>query len=162
MNGKTIEVINTDAEGRLTLADALSYAVKKEKPDEIIDLATLTGACMVALGQDIAGMFGNDDKLLKTFTKISLETGDKVWQLPLEKGYKDLIKSHIADVRNIATTKYGGAITASLFLEEFVDNTSWIHLDIAGPAYMEKDTPLIPAGGAGFGVRLILHYLNSL
>ncbi|OGG06075.1 hypothetical protein A3D05_04215 [Candidatus Gottesmanbacteria bacterium RIFCSPHIGHO2_02_FULL_40_24] len=162
VNGKTIEVLNTDAEGRLTLADVLSYAVKKEKPDEIIDLATLTGACMIALGQDIAGIFGNNENLLTQLEKSAKESGEKIWRLPLEKGYKDLIKSHIADVKNIGTGKYAGAITAALFLEEFINKTSWAHLDIAGPAYMEKDTPINPKGGAGFGVRLILHYFNSI
>jgi len=162
MNGKTIEVLNTDAEGRLTLADALSYALIKEKPDIIIDLATLTGACMVALGEEVAGMFGNDEKLLAQIEKVSKETGENLWRLPLEKRYSELIKSKIADVKNISASKYGGAITAALFLQKFVDKTPWVHLDIAGPAFMEKDTPLIPAGGAGFGVRLILHYINSL
>ena len=161
-NGKTIEVLNTDAEGRLTLADALSFAVKKEKPDEIIDMATLTGACMAALGADIAGLFGNNEKLLLSLEKSSKETGDAVWRMPLEEKYKELNKSHIADIKNIQTGKYGGAITAALFLEEFVGKTPWAHLDIAGPAFMEKDTPLSPYGGSGFGVRLILHYLNSL
>lgn len=161
-NGKTIEVLNTDAEGRLILADAISYVRKKEKPDEIIDLATLTGACIVALGEEIAGLWGNNEKLLTAIENSAQKTGEKIWRMPLEKKYKELIKSHIADVKNIQTGKYGGAITAALFLSEFVDDTPWVHLDIAGPAYMEKDSPLIPKGGAGFGVRLLLHYLSSI
>ncbi|OGG02990.1 hypothetical protein A2W14_04410 [Candidatus Gottesmanbacteria bacterium RBG_16_37_8] len=162
LNGKTIEVLNTDAEGRLTLADALSYAVKQEKPDEIIDLATLTGACQVALGQDIAGLFGNNESLLHSLERASKETGEQVWRMPLSEQYKELNKSKIADIKNIQTGRYGGAITAALFLQEFVGTTAWAHLDIAGPAYIEKDTPLTPTGGAGFGVRLVLHYINTL
>lgn len=161
MNGKTIEVLNTDAEGRLTLADALSYAVAKEKPDEIIDLATLTGACIVALGQQIAGLWGNNERLISDLEKSAHETGELVWRMPLADEYKELLKSHIADLKNISGSRWGGAITASLFLKEFVGGTNWAHLDIAGPSYAEKDTPLTPQGGAGFGVRLILHYLTS-
>lgn len=162
LNGKTIEVLNTDAEGRLTLADAISYAVTKEKPDEIIDLATLTGACMVALGTDIAGIWGNNDKLLNNLEKYAKLTGENIWRMPLFEQYKDLIKSHIADIKNTQTGKFGGALTAALFLKEFVGNIPWVHLDIAGPAYTEKDTPLAPCGGTGFGVRLLLEYLQSL
>lgn len=159
MNGKTIEVLNTDAEGRLTLADVLSYAVLKEKPDAIIDLATLTGAMMIALGEDITGVFGNNSGLINKVIEAGNRSGEHVWHMPTPKMYKNLIKSNIADVRNISKSKYGGSITAALFLEEFVDNTPWVHLDIAGPAFMEKDTPLIPYGGTGFGVRLLLKML---
>ncbi len=163
MNKKTIEVVNTDAEGRLTLADALSFAQIKEKPNEIIDLATLTGACMVALGEEIAGLWGNNEKLLSQLEDSAKSVGEKIWRMPLEKNYKKLIKSHIADIKNVQDGRYGGAITASLFLSEFVKDASWAHLDIAGPAYAEKDVnPLTPLGGVGFGVRLILHYLTSL
>ena len=160
LNGKTIEVLNTDAEGRLTLADVLSYAVEKEKADEIIDLATLTGACVVALGEDIAGLWGSNDKLLQKIEECAKVTGEKLWRMPLASGYKELIQSHIADVKNIGG-KWGGAITASLFLHEFVGPTPWIHLDIAGPAYAEKNTPLSPIGGTGYGTRLLLRYLTS-
>ncbi|MBI5451849.1 leucyl aminopeptidase [Candidatus Gottesmanbacteria bacterium] len=159
MNGKTIEVLNTDAEGRLTLADAISFANMKEKPDEIIDIATLTGACMVALGQEIAGLWGNDEKMMQDLERSAKETCEKIWRMPLEEEYKELLKSHIADIKNIQTGKYGGAITGALFLSEFVGSTPWMHLDIAGPAYAEKDTALAPQGGVGFGVRLLLHYL---
>lgn len=161
MNGKSIEVLNTDAEGRLTLADAISFANLKEKPDEIIDLATLTGACMVALGEDIAGLWGNNEKLIDDITKAADNSAEHVWKMPLFKEYNELIKSHIADVKNIQTGRYGGAITAALFLSEFVGKTPWVHLDIAGPSFSEKDTPLAPAGGAGFGVRLLLEYLTA-
>lgn len=162
MNGKTIEVLNTDAEGRLTLADALSYAVLKEKPDEIIDLATLTGACMVALGEDIAGLWGNNEGLLIRIEKSAAATGEKIWRMPLEKSYKDLIKSTIGDIKNTQTGRFGGAITAALFLHEFVEKVPWVHLDIAGPSFAEKDQPLTPRGGSGFGVRLLLSYLASV
>lgn len=160
LNGKTIEILNTDAEGRLTLADVLSYAVTLQ-PNIIIDLATLTGACMVALGEEIAGLFSNNEDLVKDLLNSADGEGEKLWQLPLEEDYKDSIKSDIADLRNISKTRYGGAITASLFLEEFVDTTPWAHLDIAGPAFEEKETPVVPKGGAGFGVRTLLSWLKA-
>lgn len=162
MSGKTIEILNTDAEGRLTLADTICYANIKEKPDEIIDVATLTGACMVALGQDIAGLWGNREELLRVLEKSAFLAGEQVWRMPLEEHYKKLIKSHVADIKNIQTGKYGGAITAALFLSEFANSTAWAHLDIAGPAFEEKDSSLTPYGGTGFGVGLLLHYLISL
>ena len=161
MNGKTIEVLNTDAEGRLTLADALSYAVINEKPDVSIDLATLTGACMVALGQDIAGLWGNDEKLLEKIDSCAKNTGEQLWKMPIHKDYKELIKSNIADLKNIQTGRYGGAITAALFLSEFVGQTPWVHLDIAGPAFAEQENSMTPKGGTGYGVRLILDFLTS-
>lgn len=161
-NGKTIEVLNTDAEGRLTLADAFSFAVKWEKPDYILDIATLTGACRVALGEEIAGLWGNDQKLVDKLMEASQKTGEKVWQMPLEREYKELLKSHIADIRNVQTGKYGGAISAAVFLAEFVGKTAWAHLDIAGPSYAEKSTLLAPVGGSGFGVRMLLHFLKDL
>ncbi|MBI2616798.1 leucyl aminopeptidase [Candidatus Gottesmanbacteria bacterium] len=160
-NGKTIEVLNTDAEGRLTLADAFSYVIKIVKPEYLIDLATLTGACMVALGQDITGLWSNNKKLQDELMKAAKETGEKVWPMPLEKDYKELIESGVADVKNIQTGRYGGAITAALFLQEFVDSVSWAHLDIAGPSFAEKETPLTPKGGTGFGVRLLLTFLGQ-
>lgn len=160
MNGTTIEVLNTDAEGRVTLADSISYAVVSGAT-HILDLATLTGACMIALGENIAGIFSNDNKL-KTFVKNAAEvSGEKVWELPLEKDYKELNKSEVADISNISSTKYGGAITAALFLEEFVDNKPWVHLDIAGPAFAEKNHSFGPKGGTGFGTRLILNFLQT-
>jgi len=160
-NGKTIEVLDTDAEGRVTLADALSYVVK-EGATEIIDLATLTGACMVALGNSIAGLFTNDETLKEKFCDAAKTTGEKVWELPLEQDYKDMNKSEVADIANIPNSRYGGAITAGLFLEEFVDGKPWIHLDIAGPAFSDKPFELGPKGGTGFGVRSLLTFLESL
>ena len=117
---------------------------------------------MVALGEEISGMFVNQTELKNRLLTASYEAGEKLWELPLEKEYKETLKSHIADLRNISTTRYGGAITAALFLEEFVDGLPWAHLDIAGPAFAEKDTPLTLSGGTGFGVRLVLQYLLSL
>lgn len=163
MNGKTIEVLNTDAEGRVILADALSYAVKNIKPDVIIDLATLTGACMVALGEELAGLFSNHPKLASELKASAVNAGERIWELPLEDAYKQLLKSPVADIKNISGSHYGGAINAALFLSEFVPETlPWAHLDIAGPAYAEKDAPLTPVGGTGFGVRTLLEYLRSV
>lgn len=161
MNGKTIEVLSTDAEGRVTLADSLSYAVKKGA-SEIIDIATLTGACMVALGTDIAGFFSNNESLKNEMKQAANKTGERLWELPLVKEYQDLNKSEVADISNIPTSRHGGAITAALFLEEFVDNKPWVHLDVAGPAFAEKSFELGSKGGTGFGVRLILNYLKNL
>jgi leucyl aminopeptidase len=160
MNGKSIEVLHTDAEGRVTLADSLSYAVK-ENATEIIDLATLTGACMVALGTDIAGIMGNDTDLIHNLQKASEFSGEKIWELPLPEEYKQLNKSEVADIANLPSSRYGGAITAGLFLQEFVDNVPWVHLDIAGPAFAEKEYMYGQKGGTGFGVRLLLTYLRS-
>lgn len=160
MNGKTIEVLNTDAEGRVTMADSLSYAVK-ENATEIIDLATLTGACVVALGDDIAGLMTNNKELARKVLESSERVGEDVWELPLPREYKDLNKSEVADIANIPKTRWGGAITAGLFLEEFVDNKPWVHLDIAGPAFAEGEFALGPKGGTGFGVRLLLNLLQN-
>lgn len=161
MSGKTIEILNTDAEGRVTLADSLFYATKL-KPDYLVDLATLTGACMVALGEGIAGLMTNNATLgekLKSASKIS---GEPLWELPLPPEYRELTLSKFADVKNIAG-KYGGAITAGLFLKEFVGDTPWAHLDIAGPAFAERENvPYIPLGGTGFGVRTLIHFLKKL
>lgn len=163
MNGKTIEILNTDAEGRVVLADALSYAGKIVKPDVLIDLATLTGACMVALGEEITGLFGTNSKLTADLKESAKNSGENVWEMPLAKEYKEMTKSSVADIKNTTATKYGGAITAALFLQEFVpEKTPWVHLDIAGPSFAEKDAPLTPVGGTGFGVRMLLHYLGSI
>lgn len=161
LSGKTIEVVNTDAEGRLILADALSFGTSL-KPDLMIDLATLTGACRVALGEEIAGIFSTEEEFSQKLKEAAWEVGEKFWQMPLEIDYKELLKSEIADIKNITGKKYGGAITAALFLQEFVGITSWIHLDIAGPAWQEKGTDLIPRGGSGFAVRTILNFLQNL
>ncbi len=160
MNGKTMEIINTDAEGRVILSDALSYA-SRLKPDEIIDLATLTGACVVALGPEISGIFGTDQDLIGRLIATGRSTGEKIWQLPLEEEYWDMIKSDVADMKN-SGGRWAGSITAALFLKEFVDpGISWAHVDIAGPALTESGGPYKPAGGTGVMVRTMLRYLES-
>jgi leucyl aminopeptidase len=159
MNGKTIEILDTDAEGRVTMADSLSYAVK-EGATKIIDFATLTGACMVALGNDISGLFSNNKNLTAEIEKAALGAGEKVWELPLEKDYQDMNKSSVADIANIPNSRYAGAITAALFLEEFIDNKPWAHLDIAGPAFIAKENNIGPKGGTGHGVRTVLNLLS--
>ena len=154
-NGKTIEVLNTDAEGRLILADALSLA-SEAKPDAIVDLATLTGACMVALGPKIAGVMGNNDAWIDQIQRAAATTGERVWRLPLPEDYKKQFESSVADMKNIGTP-HGGALTAGLILQEFVaDGLAWAHIDIAGPAWSEADDDEITKGGTGFGVRLLV------
>jgi len=158
-NGKTIEVINTDAEGRIVLSDALSYAVEL-KVDEIVDLATLTGACMVGLGSYTAGVMGNDQKLIDKIRNASDSIGEKTWQLPMDDELRAEIDSNVADIKN-AGSRMGGAITAAMFLENFVGDVPWAHIDIAGPAFVEKDSLWSPKGGTGFGVRTIIKYLSG-
>lgn len=161
MDGTTIEVENTDAEGRITLADALSYASQRTKPHAIIDLATLTGAVIVALGSDISGLFSNDKPLKTALMQAGEKSGEQMWELPLHQPYRDLIKSKIADVKNVGG-RAAGVITAALFLEKFVHGTPWAHIDIAGPAYAEKESrPEWVNGGTGWGVRLLLNYLRD-
>ena len=160
-NGKTVEVINTDAEGRLVLADGLSLAVEME-PAAVIDLATLTGACMVALGKGVAGLMGNDDDLISTVRGSADRTGERVWPLPLPDIYRKQLDSEVADLRNIGAGRYGGALTAGLFLEEFVGDTPWVHLDIAGPAGTDEAGGEYSKGATGFGVRTILETIASL
>lgn len=162
MNGTTIEVGNTDAEGRLTLADSLSWAVHKLGAARLIDLATLTGACVVALGQTTAGIFGNDPGWLATVQQAAAGTGEKCCNLPLDEDMSEDIKSEIADVKNIGATRWGGAITAALFLQKFVKDTPWVHLDIAGPAWAEKKRHYEPVGGTGYGVRTLVRLAESL
>ena len=158
-SGKTIEILNTDAEGRLVLADALSFAEKKYKPKFIIDLATLTGAIIISLGEEYAGLFSNDDELSKNIYEASKNVNEKVWRLPLHKNYDKLIDSTIADVQNINYAGGAGSITAAQFLQRFILNkTPWAHLDIAGMAFSKKAANLNPGGATGFGVRL-LNYL---
>jgi leucyl aminopeptidase len=160
-NGTTVEVLNTDAEGRLVLADALSLAADEE-PDAIIDLATLTGACMVALGQKIAGLMGNDEVFNGIVEEAAAIAGERVWQLPLPADYRKALDSPIADIKNIGGGRYGGALTAGLFLKDFVDDdTPWVHLDIAGPAFMSEPDPGNPKGATGFGVRTLLTLLEQ-
>ncbi len=157
MNGKTIEIVNTDAEGRVVLADALSYAVEIGSK-EIIDLATLTGACVVALGVYRAGLMSNSEKIARDIKRSSSFTGEKVWELPLAGEMRKDIESNFADIKNTGN-RWGGAITAALFLEHFVSDVPWAHLDIAGPAYLEKGNDWYPKGGTGFGVRTLVDYI---
>jgi leucyl aminopeptidase len=160
-NGKTIEVLNTDAEGRLILADALVLASEGE-PDAIVDLATLTGACMVALGNRIAGLMGNTPGWLGQIQAAAERTGEPVWPLPLPTDYRRLIDSDIADLKNVAAGRYGGALVAGLFLQEFVTaGIPWAHLDIAGPAWSDSADGIIPKGGTGYGVRLLTDLLDN-
>jgi len=160
LSGKTIEILNTDAEGRVVLSDALSYVVQNVKPKTIIDIATLTGACMVALGTDVAGLFSNNDGLADALLDASHIEGEDIWRLPLVPGYKKQLKSNVADIKNISGSKYGGAITAALFLEDFIPaDIPWAHIDIAGPSYCEHEHDIYSHGGTGFGVRTILSYL---
>jgi leucyl aminopeptidase len=160
MNGTTIEIGNTDAEGRLTLADAICYAAQKVGADEIVDMATLTGACVVALGPLCSGLFANDQGLANRLLAAAATAGERVWQLPLIDEYRENLKSDVADFNNVGP-RGGGAITAGLFLKEFAGDKSWAHLDIAGPAFSEKDTPLAPKGATGYAVRTILTYLTE-
>ncbi|BAQ63386.1 leucyl aminopeptidase [Geminocystis sp. NIES-3709] len=155
-NGKTIEVNNTDAEGRLTLADALVYA-DKLGVDAIVDLATLTGACIVALGNDIAGLWTTDDDLATQLKTSAQTAGEKFWQMPMENKYFDQMKSSIADMKNTGS-RAGGSITAALFLQQFVKDTPWAHLDIAGPVWAEKSTAIDNEGGTGFAVRTLVNW----
>ena len=159
-NGKTVEVMNTDAEGRLILADALSYAVE-HKPDRVLDLATLTGACMVALGPKVAGLFTNDDAFRHDVTAACRRTGERVWPMPLDDDYKEQLKSHVADLKNVGG-KWGGAITAAKFLEQFVGSTPWVHLDIAGPSWNDSDSATRDTGGTGCFVRTLVAYLEGM
>jgi len=156
-NGKTIEVNNTDAEGRLTLADALVFAEKQEV-DAIVDLATLTGACVVALGNDIGGMWSTDDSLASQLKTASETAGEKFWQMPIEEKYFDGLKSPIADMKNTGP-RAGGSITATLFLKQFVKETAWAHLDIAGPVWADKENGAINAGATGFPVSTLVNWV---
>ena len=158
-NGKTSEVDNTDAEGRLILADALGYA-SRYNPSAVVDLATLTGACVVALGHVVTGMMGNDEGLLKRLKAAGEKTFERVWELPLYDEYQKLIKSDVADVKNVGG-RWGGAITAGWFLKKFVGNYKWVHLDIAGTAILEENGEYTQRGASGVGVRLLTEFLKS-
>lgn len=159
MNGKTIEVLNTDAEGRLTLADACCYALKK-KPDYMVDAATLTGACLVALGDRISAVMGNNKTLIEKLIESGKKCGEKIWELPLEEEYKEELKSPIADLKNIGGN-WGGSINGGLFIQEFVGNAKWAHLDIAGPSWTEKTSGYETRGGTGVMVRTFAKFLQS-
>ncbi len=160
MSGKTVEIVNTDAEGRMILADALHYA-SELKPDHLLDYATLTGACVVALGNEAAGLFSNDDELARKLIECGERVGERLWRLPEWDEYKDLIRSEWADMKN-SGGRWGGAISAALFLKEFVHCLSWAHLDIAGTAYAEHETARESRGATGAGVRVTLAFLESL
>jgi leucyl aminopeptidase len=154
MSGQTIEIINTDAEGRLVLSDLLHYVNKRFKPKFMIDLATLTGAIIVALGQEYAGLFANDEKLAERLVKVGSEIGERVWRMPLGPEYDKMIDSKVADMKNTGG-RWGGAITAAQLLQRFVDKTPWAHLDIAGTAMGSPQTDINRSWGSGFGVRLL-------
>jgi leucyl aminopeptidase len=154
MSGQTIEIINTDAEGRLVLADVLWYVAKKFKPKFMVDLATLTGAIMVALGTEYAGLFSNNDELAERLTKVGLVTGERVWRMPLGPEYDKQIDSQFADMKNTGN-RHGGSITAAQFLQRFVDDTPWAHLDIAGTAMGAPKSEINHSWGSGYGVRLL-------
>jgi leucyl aminopeptidase len=161
-NNKSVEVKNTDAEGRLILAEALSYATRKIKPCRIIDLASLTGACVVALGEEISALFSNDKHLANQLLQASKKTGDHLWELPLFSDYKKLLKSEIADISNVGG-RGAGTITAALFLQEFIDNkVPWAHIDIAGAAFKTTLSKLHPTYATGAGVRLLLNFFENL
>ena len=152
-NGKTVEIHNTDAEGRLVLADGLSLATE-QKPDAIVDIATLTGACQRALGNGMAGVMGNNQKWIDQLTAAAERTSDKLWQLPLEREYRPALDSYVADMKNVGGE--AGAITAALFLEEFVGDTTWAHIDIAGPMWTDSDNGWLQKGMTGYGTRLLI------
>lgn len=161
-SGKTIEVLNTDAEGRLVLADALSYIQEKYKPSLIIDLATLTGAIIIALGHEYCGAFANDEKLWKQLETSSGETGEKLWRMPLDEAWKKEVKGSMTDLQNIGKSRDAGSCVAAGFLEHFIEgNTPWAHLDIAGMAWTKSDQPAVPKFGTGFGVRLLHNFVRE-
>ncbi len=158
-NGKTIEVNNTDAEGRLTLADALVFT-EKLGVDVIVDLATLTGACVIALGDDIAGIWSNDDEVANQLVQAANDAGEKIWRMPMEEKYFEGLKSPIADMKNTGP-RPGGSITAALFLQQFVKETPWAHIDIAGPVWTDKENGYNSAGATGYGVRTLVNWVTS-
>jgi leucyl aminopeptidase len=161
LDGKTVEILNTDAEGRLVLCDTLAYAQKYYAPLVLVDIATLTGACVIALGDHSAGLFTHDKKMADRFIAQAEQVGERFWPMPLWESYKEALKSESADIANIGARE-GGAIYGALFLEAFVKpGTPWIHLDIAGPSYLSKKTALSPVGGTGFGVRSLFEFVRN-
>jgi len=161
-NGKTVEVMNTDAEGRMIVADALAYGIERFEPEYVVDLATLTGACVVALGKQVAGVMGNDQKLIESLISAGESSQERLWQLPMFDHYFEDLHSDIADFKNIGERGSPGAIMGGKFLEQFVGESKWAHLDIAGPAISSKPWAWNPKGGTGFGVRLVVEWLKSL
>lgn len=163
MNGKTIEINNTDAEGRLILADALVYAQQQAQPDELIDLATLTGAQIIALGKEASGIMGTDETLIERLRQAGDVAGERLWPLPLFDEFKEMLKSDVADIINAGSKGQAGSSAGGIFLKEFVeDNQKWVHIDIAGPSWTDRDVPEVPKGGTGVGVRFLLYYLYGL
>jgi len=161
-NGTTVEVLNTDAEGRLLLADALAYG-STLKPDLMIDMATLTGACVIALGDECAALLGTDQKTINALTSVGRDQGELFWQLPLFDGYRSHLKSKVADIKNIGKPRVAGTIAAGLFLQEFVDKSiPWVHVDIAGPAFTEEGRPYVRHGATGFPLRTLAAFLREL
>ena len=160
MNGKTMEVLNTDAEGRLVLADVLDVAVEQGAA-KIIDLATLTGACLVALGTDTAGLMTNDQAWCDELAAAAQLCGEAAWQLPMFPEFGEQIESKVADIKNVGEGRWGGAITAAKFLEEFVQGKPWVHIDIAGPAFLENPKPWLDAGGTGAFVRTLVEVAKT-
>ena len=159
-SGKTIEILNTDAEGRVVLADTLDVAIQHQ-PRAMVDLATLTGACMVALGTEVAGLMTNDQAVCDQIEAAATEEGELVWQLPMFKFYDEKVKSKVADIRNIGEGRWGGAITAAKFLENFVGDVPWVHIDIAGPAFADSPKPHRDAGATGAMVRSLVRWVES-
>jgi leucyl aminopeptidase len=161
-NGKTVEIGNTDAEGRLILADALAYTVDRLKPDCIIDIATLTGACLVCFGEIIAGMLSTDDKLAERLFRAGEKSGERLWRLPLYREYDDDMKSDFADINNVSAGRNAGTIMGAVFLKNFVDKTPWAHIDIAGTSWYSKPRGYKPKHATGFGVRLFIDLLKQM
>jgi leucyl aminopeptidase len=162
MSGQTVEVINTDAEGRLVLADAVTYVQRNFKPGTVIDLATLTGAILVSLGHEWAGLFSNNDELAGELLKVGAESGDKLWRMPLAEPFDRLIDSPIADMKNVGPRE-GGSITAAQFIQRFIDNgVKWAHIDMAGKAWSDKASATADKGATGFGVRLLDEYVSDV
>jgi len=161
-NGKTIEIGNTDAEGRLILADAMAHVIAHCQPETLIDLATLTGSCVVALGEKIAGLFTGNEELAATILDAAQRTGERCWRLPMPEDYKELLKSEVADISNVGQDRWAGAIVGALFLAHFAAGTRWAHIDIAGPVWHKKGTAYSGAGATGFGVRLMVAVLSRL
>jgi leucyl aminopeptidase len=160
MNGRTIEIVSTDAEGRMTLADAIAYAIQYYRPEVIIDIATLTGACAIAFGNEAIAMMGNSEDVMARLKRASEDTYERVWQMPLYDEYKEYLKSETADMKNSGGRK-GSLCASGYFLKDFAGRTPWVHLDIAGMAWLDKERPYSPKGATGVGVRLLLRFLEE-
>ena len=162
LSGQTVEVINTDAEGRLVLSDAVCYVQRNFKPSTVVDLATLTGAILISLGHEWAGLFSNNDELASALLKAGTESGDKLWRMPLAESFDRLIDSPIADMKNVGPRE-GGSITAAQFIQRFIENgVKWAHVDMAGKAWADKPSSTYEKGATGFGVRLLDQYVADV